>query len=125
MKIYKHSIDKTGYVLDENMRVTTHSIEIEEQVEGKIFQTLHGIFEKINCERFRKGKREVNTIAMSRELYMYLKMLVYQNYALASMTEFDSFVQCQKLFGLNILIRDDFELDEIDVYRDITKEIML
>jgi len=92
---------------------------ILENVEGDIFETIYKELEKINYERFEKYKREANTIAMSPSLYSYLKYLAdyRQMY-------FDDSIRrdIKQIFGLNIVIRDDYEINQIDIYRDITKE---
>ena len=92
---------------------------ILENIEGDIFRTIYKELEKINYERFEKCKRKVNTIAMSSSLYTYLKYLAdnKQRY-------FDDSIRrnIKQIFGLNIVIRDDYEINQIDIYRDITKE---
>ena len=92
---------------------------ILENIEGDIFGTIYKELQKINYERFEKCKREVNTIAMSYHLYSYLKYLAEQKYE-----HFDYSIRrnIKQIFGLNIVIRDDYEINEVDIYRDITKE---
>lgn len=92
---------------------------ILEEIEGDIFGTIYKELEKINYERFEKCKREVNTIAMSYVLYSYLKYLATnrQMYFADSIRR-----NVKQIFGLNIVIRDDYEIDQIDIYRDVTKE---
>lgn len=92
---------------------------ILENIEGDIFGTIYKELEKINHERFEKCKREVNTIAMSSSLYAYLKYLA--NY---KQMYFDDSIRrnIKQIFGLIIVIRDDYEINQIDIYRDITKE---
>ena len=93
---------------------------ILENIEGEIFGTIHKELEKINYKRFEKFKREVNTIAMSPALYSYLKYL-----AESKQMYFDESIRrnIKQIFGLDIVIRDDYEINEIDIYRDITKEL--
>lgn len=92
---------------------------ILENIEGDIFGTIYKELQKINRERFKKYKREVNTIAMSSSLYSYLKYLAEER-----QMYFDDSIRrnIKQIFGLNIVIRDDYDINEIDIYRDVTKE---
>lgn len=111
--------------LDENTKqvlldgkIKVKETTIFENVEGHIFDTIRKNIDKINYERFEKNKREVNTIAMSPILYKYLlylsqeRMFIIERYT----------SPVKQIFGLNIVIRDDYEIDQIDIYRDVTKE---
>lgn len=92
---------------------------ILENIEGNIFGTIYKELEKINYKRFIECKREVNTIAMSSYLYAYLKYLAdnKQMYFADSIRR-----NIKQIFSLNIVIRDDYEINQIDIYRDVTKE---
>jgi hypothetical protein len=56
---------------------------------------------------------------MSPTLYSYLKYLADNKQRF-----FDDSIKrnIKQIFGLNIVIRDDYEIDQIDIYRDVTKE---
>ena len=73
----------------------------------------------LNYERFEKFKREINTIAMSPTLFQYLQHLARQKqmYLDESLKS-----DIKQIFGLKIVIRDDYEIDEVDFYRDVTLE---
>jgi hypothetical protein len=57
---------------------------------------------------------------MSPYLYKYIEYLVKDN--LVQMSEYLK-SQYKELFGLKIVLRDDYQIDEIDFYRDVTEEI--
>ena len=117
MIIFELNKDKKQVLLDKKLRVKETTIL--ENIEGEIFGTIYKELEKINYERFEKCKREVNTIAMSSALYTYLKYL-----ADSRQMYFDESIRrnIKQIFGLDIVIRDDYEIDQIDIYRDVTKE---
>lgn len=101
-----------------------HNLDIKEtilleKVEGDIFKTLYEKVEEINCERLQKHRREVNSIAISPILYQYLKFLAFQR---MSFVKDDVKSAAAQIFGLKIVIRDDYNIDQIDIYRDVTGE---
>lgn len=114
------------YELDKNKKqvllkgpLTVKETTIFESIEGDIFRTIYEKFERLNYDRFQNFKRELNTIAMSPSLYAYLKYLAEQRQMC-----FDDSIRrnIKQIFGLNIVIRDDYEIDEVDFYRDVTLE---
>lgn len=109
--------DKKQILLDKKLRVKETTIL--ENIEGEIFETIYRKLNEINYNRFENCKREVNTIAMSSSLYAYLKYLAENK-----QMYFDDSIRrdIKQIFGLNIVIRDDYEIDQVDFYRDITKE---
>lgn len=116
------------YELDPNTREITidggslkvKKTIIKEQVEGEILYNLSQKLCQINCNRLKNFEKEVNTIAMSRYLYRYLEGLMQRKqYNFSKISE----VKIKELFGLKIVLRDDYKIDEIDFYRDITEEI--
>lgn len=117
MHIFELDENRKQILLDEKLRVKETTIL--ENIEGDIFETIYKELEKINYERFEKCKRAVNTIAMSSSLYAYLKYLADNK-----QMYFDESIRrnIKQIFGLNIVIRDDYEIDQVDFYRDITKE---
>lgn len=117
MQIFELDENKKQVLLDGKLRVKETTIL--ENIEGEIFGTIYKELEKINYERFEKCRREVNTIAMSPTLYAYLKYLADNRQVC-----FDDSIRrnIKQIFGLDIVIRDDYEIDQIDIYRDATKE---
>jgi len=117
MRIFELDKNHKQVLLDGPLEVKETTII--ENIEGDIFGTIYKELEKINYERFEKCKREVNTIAMSSSLYAYLKYLAEQR-----QMHFDDSIRrnIKQIFGLNIVIRDDYEINQIDIYRDVTKE---
>lgn len=117
MKIFE--LDKNHKEIWLNGPFEVKETTILEDIEGDIFRTIYKKLEKINYERFEKCKREVNTIAMSAHLYSYIKYLADNK-----QMYFDEYIRknIKQIFGLNIVIRDDYEINEIDIYRDVTKE---
>lgn len=117
MKIFE--LDKNRKQILLNGPLEVKETTILENIEGDIFRTIYKELEKINYERFEKFKREVNTIAMSAHLYSYLKYLANER-----QMYFDDSIRrnIKQIFGLNIVIRDDYEINQIDIYRDVTKE---
>lgn len=114
------------YELDKNKKqvllkgpLTVKETTILENIEGDIFRTIYKELEKINYDRFQNFKRELNTIAMSPTLYSYLKYLADNK-----QMYFDDSIRrnIKQIFGLKIVIRDDYEIDEVDFYRDVTLE---
>lgn len=112
MEIYELDPNTSAVFLDGNLKIK--KTEITEKVEGEIFYSLSQKLCQINYNRFKDFKKEVNTIAMSPYLYRYLENLMQRNLNKISESKI------KELFGLKIVIRDDYELDEIDFYRDIT-----
>lgn len=117
MIIFELDKNRKQVLLDGHLEIKETTIL--ENIEGDIFGIIYKELEKINVERFEKCKREVNTIAMSSYLYSYLKYLAENR-----QMYFDDSIRrnIKQIFGLNIVIRDDYEINQIDIYRDITKE---
>lgn len=117
MRIFELDDNKKEVLLDGKLNVKETTIL--ENIEGDIFGTIYKELEKINYKRFIECKREVNTIAMSSYLYAYLKYLAEQR-----QMYFDDSIRrnIKQIFGLNIVIRDDYEINQIDFYRDVTSE---
>lgn len=117
MTIYELDKNKKQVLLDGPLEVKETTIL--ENIEGNIFKTIYEKFAKLNYERFENCKKELNTIAMSPILYSYLKYLADNR-----QMYFDDSIRrnIKQIFGLNVVIRDDYELDEVDFYRDVTKE---
>ena len=117
MKIFELGDNKKEILLDGKLNVKETTIF--ESIEGDIFRTIYEKIMKLNYERFEKYKREINTIAMSPSLYSYLKYLANNRQIC-----FDDSIKkdIKKIFGLKIVIRDDYEIDEVDFYRDVTSE---
>ena len=99
------------------LEVTT--LEISEPVDGEIINTLYKAVYEINCDRFYNYKKEVNTIAMSPILYKYM-LYVAQKQDTLGASAIDT--KLKKLFDLKIILRDDFKIDQVDIYRDVTAE---
>ena len=117
MLVYELDENKKQILLDKKLRVK--ETIILENIEGEIFGTIYKKLTDINYNRFEKCKREVNTIAMSSSLCSYLKYLANNR-----QMYFDDSIRrnIKQIFGLNIVIRDDYEIDQVDFYRDITRE---
>lgn len=117
MRIFELDKNKKQILLDKKLGVK--ETIILENIEGEIFGTIYRKLNEINYNRFEKCKREVNTIAMSSSLYAYLKYLADNK-----QMYFDDSIRrnIKQIFGLNIVIRDDYEIDQVDFYRDVTKE---
>ncbi len=115
--IHKYDEDRIQILLGDNFEVHVKDIEIIESRPGNIFDILNKIILKINGIRYQEGKKEVNTIAMSDKLYEYI---LYLYHTMPNNYGFDcSDVKLtRKIFGLRLVVRDDFSVGEIDVYRD-------
>lgn len=112
MRIFELGDNKTGVMLDGKLNVK--ETIILESIEGDIFRTIYKKITVLNRTRYEKHKREINTIAMSPVLFQYLRYLSEQKKV--------SFDKAKKIFGLKIVIRDDYEINEVDFYRDVTLE---
>ncbi len=117
MQIFE--LDKNHKQILLNGPLKVKETTILENIEGDIFGTIYKELEKINYKRFENCKREINTIAMSSPLYSYLKYLANNR-----QMYFDDSIRrnIKQIFGLKIVIRDDYEIDEVDFYRDVTLE---
>lgn len=119
MQIYELDPNTREITLDGGSLKVKKTI-IKEQIEGEILYNLSQKLCQINCNRFKNFKKEVNTIAMSCYLYKYIEYLMQRKqYNISKLSE----TKIKELFGLKIVVRDDYEIDEIDFYRDITEEI--
>lgn len=114
MRIFELGDNKRGVLLDGKLNIKETTIL--ENIEGDIFETIYKKIITLNCERFEKCQKEINTIAMSPLLFRYLQFLAdnKQRYSIRR--------NIKQIFGLNIVIRDDYEINQIDIYRDVTSE---
>lgn len=117
MRIFELGDNKRGVLLDGKLNIKETTIF--ESLEGDIFRTISKKIMTLNYERFEKFKKEINTIAMSPTLFQYLQYLARQKqmYLDESLKS-----DIKQIFGLKIVIRDDYEIDEVDFYRDVTSE---
>ena len=118
MKIYELKRTKDTNEKGSELEVKTTTI-IDE---GKVLDAIHGKIIEIQAKRFEDLKEEANVIAMSPVLFRYLTYIAKKNtnYYYSSVLNTDKSIKL--LYGLKIIIRDDYEFDEIDVYRDVTEE---
>lgn len=121
MRIYELDVNKRAVFLEGPL--TIKETEILERVEGDIFRILSDKVRNEVVRRLDTFKKEPNTIAMSNYLYQYLKYIFNKNKNRYSDMGYFTENNTKKLFDLNIVIRDDYDIDEIDIYRDITNEV--
>lgn len=116
MRIYDElNLNVKEVVLDGSPKIKV--TEISEKVDGKILNAINQKINQINYDRFKNLKKEVNTIVMNPYLYNYICLLEQSHICLTVEN------RIIKLFGLKIVLRDDYEIDEIDIYRDVTEEM--
>lgn len=116
MRIFEIDNNEREVCLDGKLNVKKTTII--ESIEGDIFRTIYKKITMLNCERFKKLKKEINTIAMSPILFQYLQYLTREKQMYLVDESIKSNIK--QIFGLNIVIRDDYEIDEVDFYRDVT-----
>jgi len=90
--------------------------------EGKVLDAIHGKIVEIQAKRFDNLKKEANVIAMSPVLFQYLTYIAKKNTNYYYSSALEARNSIKLLFGLKVVVRDDYEFDEIDVYRDVTEE---
>ena len=114
MRIFELGDNKKGILLDGKLNVKETTIF--ESIKGDIFRAISKKIMTLNYERFEKFKKEINTIAMSPMLFQYLQYMSRETLSEPIKSNI------KQIFDLKIVIRDDYEIDEVDFYRDVTSD---